>query len=316
MARCGVDPKPVFNGFGLYESDLQNTNKRCHAYIEVALWHSAQQLINEPCLGLHSAKGIWHPSHMGVLGYAWLASETLESALQRLNRFQYFITNAYRFSLHQQHNQYRIKIHYSVHNPALQARSESILSTLLCMCKINFGEHLKVQNVSFIHTRPLNITPYLDVFACIPEFSTTYDSISFTLSDVQKKLAANDYLLIKMLDQLIAKALHNLDRHDIVSEVQSIILEQLPSAKVTEEDVADLLNMSKRKLQLKLANKNARYKKLLDDIRLTKAQQFLNEKELSLNEIAFLLGYSEVSSFSRAFKRWTGIAPGQYKKNS
>jgi AraC-like DNA-binding protein len=80
--------------------------------------------------------------------------------------------------------------------------------------------------------------------------------------------------------------------------------------------VADLLNMSKRKLQLKLANKNARYKKLLDDIRLTKAKQFLNEKELSLNEIAFLLGYSEVSSFSRAFKRWTGIAPGQYKKNS
>jgi AraC-like DNA-binding protein len=117
-----------------------------------------------------------------------------------------------------------------------------------------------------------------------------------------------------MMDQTLIKALHKLESDNIVSQVKSVILEQLSCGKVTEEDISGHLNMSKRKLQLKLADENVRFKSLLDDIRSNLSKGYLNEQNLCLSEIAFLLGFSEVSSFSRAFKRWTGVSPGQYKK--
>ena len=118
-----------------------------------------------------------------------------------------------------------------------------------------------------------------------------------------------------MMDQSIIQALNKLQPDNIISQVKAVIIEQLSCGKVTEEDIAGQLNMSKRKLQLKLAQEGVRYKALLDEIRSNMAQVYLRANNHCLSEIAFLLGFSEVSSFSRAFKRWSGVSPGQYQKN-
>lgn len=315
MENFGIEPGPIFENFGLYEKDLQDTSKRCHAYIEIALWHHAQNTIHEPCLGLNAGRDTWHPSQLGTLGYAWLASSTLERAFHRLSRFQHIVTNAYEMDLDRTETEYRVSIRYSKQNPAFQARSESIISTLLCMSKMNYGNNLNVQAVSFVHAKPDNIDKYHKVFGCLPEFSAAADSISFSMEDIRKKLPSANHIFAEMMDQSIIKALNKLENDSIVSQVKSVVLEQLSCGKVTEEDVSGLLNMSKRKLQLKLADENVRFKSILDDIRSNLAKEYLIEQNLCLSEIAFLLGFSEVSSFSRAFKRWTGVSPGQYKKS-
>ncbi len=314
MQKFNVDPRPIFENFGLYEKDLQDSSKRCHAYIEIALWHHAQNIIQEPCLGLDSGRDTWHPSQLGALGYAWLASSTLERAFHRLSRFQHLVTNAYEVDIGISNILYTVSIRYSKQNPAFQARSESIISTLLCMSCMNFGNNLRIQHVSFVHPAPDNIDKYLGVFDRQPEFSAATDSISFSMEDIRKKLPSANHIFAEMMDQSIIKALSQLESNSIVSQVKSVILEQLSCGKVTEEDVSGLLNMSKRKLQLKLADEGVRFKSLLDDIRSNLAKEYLKEQNLCLSEIAFLLGFSEVSSFSRAFKRWTGVSPGQYKK--
>lgn len=315
IEKFGVDPGPIFENFGLYEQDLQDSNKRCHAYIEIALWHHAQNIIKKPSIGLSAGRDTWHPSQLGTLGYAWLASSTLERAFHRLSRFQHLVTNAYEVDLEKTETLYIVSIRYSKQNPAFQARSESIISTLLCMSRMNFGNNLQVQGVTFVHAAPNKIKKYLKVFACKPEFSAPADSISFSLDDIKKKLPSANHIFAEMMDQSIIKALNKLESNNIVSQVKSVVLEQLSCGKVTEEDIAGLLNMSKRKLQLKLSEENVRFKSILDDIRSNMAKEYLNEQHLCLSEIAFLLGFSEVSSFSRAFKRWTGISPSQYKKN-
>ncbi|WP_198262861.1 AraC family transcriptional regulator [sulfur-oxidizing endosymbiont of Gigantopelta aegis] len=315
MEKFNVDPSPIFENFGLYEADLQDSSKRCHAYIEIALWHHAQNIIKEPCLGLSSGRDTWHPSQMGALGYAWLASATLERAFHRLSRFQHIVTNAYEVDIDMSESLYKVSIRYSKQNPAFQARSESILSTLLCMSRMNFGNTLEVQSVSFVHPAPDKLEKYRDVFNCEPEFAASMDSISFGLKDIRKNLPSANPIFAEMMDQSIIKTLSQLETDNIVSQVKSVIIEQLSCGKITEEDIAGLLNMSKRKLQLKLADENVRFKSILDEIRSTLARDYLNEQHLCLSEIAFLLGFSEVSSFSRAFKRWTGISPGQFKKS-
>ena len=315
MLKHGVEPGPIFENFGLREEDLQDSNKRCHAYIEIALWHHAQNIIKEPCLGLSAGRDIWHPSQMGTLGYAWLASSTLERAFHRLSRFQHMVTNAYEVEIEKTETLCTVSIVYSNHNPAFQARSESIMATLQCMCRMNYGHTLKVKQVTFVHPEPECSNKYTEVFDCEVKFSHSRDSISFDIADVTKKLSNANHLFAEMMDASIIKALNKLEKNDIVTLVKSAILGQLSCAKVTEEDIASLLNMSKRKLQLKLSESGVRFKTLVDDIRANLAKEYLTENTHCLSEIAFMLGFSEVSSFSRAFKRWTGVSPGQYQKN-
>ncbi len=314
MVKYGIDPQPIFENFGLQEEELQDSNKRCHAYIEIALWHHAQNIIKEPCLGLSAGRDTWHPSQMGTLGYAWLASSSLERAFHRLSRFHHIVTNAYEIETRKTNSLYTILIQYSSHNPAFQARSESIMAALLCMSRMNFGHSLPVQAVTFVHSEPQQVQKYLDVFGCRPVFNAPEDSISFALEDVTRRLPAADHLFAEMMDQSIIQALNKLQPDNIVSQVKAVIIEQLSCGKVTEEDIAGQLNMSKRKLQLKLAEENVRFKGLLDDIRSDMAKDYLRGNNHCLSEIAFLLGFSEVSSFSRAFKRWSGVSPGQYQK--
>jgi AraC-like DNA-binding protein len=316
MAKYGVNPVPIFENFGLTEQDLQDSNKRCHAYIEIALWHHAQNVIQEPCLGLSAGLDTWHPSQMGTLGYAWLASSTLESAFERLSRFQHMVTNAYEVDIEKDDRLCTLSIRYQPHNPAFQARSESIMATILCMCRMNFGHALKVKRVTFVHNKPEQCERYVPVFGIEPEFSSDKDSISFTMEDVTKKLPSANHLFAQMMDQSIIKALKKLEENNIVTLVKSAILGQLSCAKVTEEEIASILNMSKRKLQLKLAEEGVRFKTLVDEIRASLAKEYLHDSSHCLSEIAFMLGFSEVSSFSRAFKRWTGKSPGQYQKNT
>ncbi len=314
MVKFDVDPRPIFENFGLQEQDLQDSNKRCHAYIEIALWHHAQNIIKEPCLGLSAGSDTWHPSQMGTLGYAWLASSTLERAFHRLSRFHHIVTNAYEIETRKNNELYTVSIQYSRHNPAFQARSESIMATLLCMSRMNFGLALPVQSLSFIHTEPEAVEKYHEVFGCHPVFAAAEDSISFALEDVTRRLPTANHLFAEMMDQSIIQTLDKLQSDNIVAQVKSAIIEHLSCGKVTEDDIAGQLNMSKRKLQLKLAEEGVRFKGLLDDIRANMARIYLKDQQHCLSEIAFLLGFSEVSSFSRAFKRWTGVSPGQYQK--
>jgi AraC-like DNA-binding protein len=314
--QFNIEPGPIFENFGLHEQDLQDSNKRCHAYIEIALWHHAQNIIKEPCLGLSAGRDTWHPSQMGTLGYAWLASSTLERAFHRLSRFQHIVTNAYEIEIQRSQTIYTVSIKYSQHNPAFQARSESILAIMLCMSRMNFGNSLKVQAVSFMHPEPLQMAKYIDVFGCQPTFSANCDSLSFALTDIRKKLPTANHIFAEMMDQSIMKALNKLEQNNIISQVKTAIFDQLSCGKVTEEDIAGLLNMSKRKLQLKLADEGVRFKTLVDEIRTQMAKAYLDENNHCMSEIAFLLGFSEVSSFSRAFKRWMGISPGQYQKEN
>ena len=99
----------------------------------------------------------------------------------------------------------------------------------------------------------------------------------------------------------------------MAQKVKAIIVDQLPSGNVTDESVARTLYMSSRKLQRQLQNAGTTFNTLLNEIRKDLAQKYLREQDTSMTEIAFLLGFSESSAFSRAFKRWMGVSPTQYR---
>ena len=109
--------------------------------------------------------------------------------------------------------------------------------------------------------------------------------------------------------------LAKLDENDIVQRVKASIIELLPDGKMSDTRVAETLYMSNRTLQRKLEEQGTTFYNILTEIRKEMALKYLKDSQLTLTELSFQLGFSEMSSFSRAFKNWTGQSPREYRSS-
>ena len=105
-----------------------------------------------------------------------------------------------------------------------------------------------------------------------------------------------------------------LDRNDIIARVQSAVLEQLPHGNISDDSLAEALHMSARTMHRKLTDEGQNFRNLLVEVRRNLAELYIMDNSLTLTEISMLLGFSEPSSFSRAFKSWTGSAPSEIRQ--
>jgi AraC-like DNA-binding protein len=108
--------------------------------------------------------------------------------------------------------------------------------------------------------------------------------------------------------------LGRLDEGNIVDRVTAVIVDMLPSGSVADEKVAEQLNMSLRSLQRRLNEVGTTFRTLIERVRKDLAATYVSDLEIELVEVAFLLGFSDQSAFSRAFKRWTGYSPCEVRK--
>ena len=129
------------------------------------------------------------------------------------------------------------------------------------------------------------------------------------LSSLQVELVLLDHQA-----QALLQALPNPQAYD--EAVQRLLLRWLPEGDVSAERVAHAMNQSVRTLERRLAERELRWQTLLDRTREQLARQYLLDLNLSMSEIALLLGYSEQSNFTRAFKRWTGTTPLRFRQSA
>ena len=169
-------------------------------------------------------------------------------------------------------------------------------------------------SVSFKHRGSACSGEYYSFFRCPVEFGAESNLIILPLDVVNKQLTSSNPQLAQINDQVMINYLAKLDKEDIVQQVKAAILDQLPSGNVTEETVAEAVYTSKRSLQRKLNEKGTTFKTILTDVRQDLALKYIHDRKLTLTEISFMLGFSEMSSFSRAFKRWTGESPKEFRR--
>ena len=114
-------------------------------------------------------------------------------------------------------------------------------------------------------------------------------------------------------DEIVMGYLAQMDRQDIVNRVRRLIIEELASGNLSKQGVADKMHMSPRNLQLKLAAENTTFQDILDNTRQSLATGYMEQSHLAITEIAYLLGFSDASNFTRAFRRWFGVSPREYR---
>ncbi|MBW2441543.1 MAG: AraC family transcriptional regulator [Deltaproteobacteria bacterium] len=306
----GHDAESIFLKVGIHREMILKPGARiAHARVD-SLWSKINELIDDPCFGLHGAK-FWHPSQFNALGHAWLASSTLREALNRAVRYAHINGTDRKNRLKDTAKGLTFTLSQSLRLPAF---IDMAMSILMSACRLNYGPDLNPVEVNFIHSKPACAEEYYSFFKAPVNFSADSDCITLPADAVDSRLPVGNPELAQICDQYITSYLAELDKNNIVQRVKTVIIDLLPSGGVSDEKVAQRLKMSTRSLQRKLQDARTTFGTLLDEVRQELAEHYIHDSTVSLTEIAFVLGYSEYSSFWRAYKRWTKTSPSEIRK--
>ncbi len=309
-----IDPEPLYKKAGINPELLLNPGARINIQSIDTLWQQVDGVIDDPCFAIDMA-AFWHPSHSGALGYAWLASSTLRRALKRVVRYIHVVSEDLNLNLADTPAGLKVSVDLAGSVFTLPQHHDLILTILMRMCRFNFGEELIATQVCLAHPEPKCSKKITDYFRTEILFDAEQSSLTLARADADHVLPSGNKQIALMHDEMLMKYLIEIKQGDIVQQVQSIILENLPDGQVTDQLVASELNLSERSMQRRLKEHKTTFRFLLDGVREMVARQYIENPVNRMSDIAFLLGFSEQSAFSRAFKKWTGKSPMEYRNS-
>ena len=309
----GIDPGPLFTAEGIKVRLPIDPSMRIPYEKVDRIRAKAAKASGDEAIGIRSAS-VYSSSQLGALGYAWQASLTLRKACARLERFIRIVNDKAIVLVEDKDRCMVVTLKLNVPSQCIRARDDGALATITRMCQTVYGDRFRLTAVNFKHSAPKDIKPYFEYFGCQLNFDQTENQLLIPLSLADELLTGANSQLALLNDQVITQRLAQLDRSDIVARVQAALMEQLPNGTVSDDLVASTLHMSVRTMHRKLAEVDNNFRNLLVEMRRELAEQYILDNSLTLTEISMLLGFSEPSSFSRAFKHWTGSAPSEVRQ--
>lgn len=246
---------------------------------------------------------------LGMLGIAMQQSPDVATALQTFARY---------FYLHTQAASIEVKVTgssaigtFSVELAGIDNLTQVVDLSLghgMNIYRFLCGPDVLPKSVHFTHAKPANVKPYNKVFKAPLLFNAEFNGLVYDAKIMVLPVRQHDEELHKVLTKHLQE-LEQRHPNDIVSQVEHTIRSMLPTGNCSIELIAGCLNMSKRTLQNYLKAESASFQNVLDEVRADIARNYLLESKVSMTYLADILAYSELSAFSRAFKRWFGVSP-------
>ena len=314
LDSVGINPEPLYKKAGINPALMCDPNARINVNCVDTLWAQVAEVIEDPCFAVDMAK-FWHPSQIGALGYAWLASSNLRRAFKRATRYIHVVTEDLNLELADTPAGLKITVDLEDSVFTLPQHHDLVLVILMRMCRFNFGDELVATQICMAHPAPECTKKITGYFRREVLFDAEQTCLTIARADADLGLPSGNKQIALMHDEMLMKYLVEIKQGDIVQQVQSIILDNLPDGQVTDRLVASELNLSERSMQRRLKEHKTTFRFLLDGVREMVAKQYIENPVNRMSDIAFLLGFSEQSAFSRAFKKWTGKSPVEYRNS-
>ncbi len=274
------------------------------------LLQSAVELTGDPYFGLYAANFL-HTANLHALGYAMLASGSLRELFQRLTRYCRLLSGTARPALIEADGIARLDFFLVAESPPL---SDDLFGLFLANLIRDISDR-KIRPIRIDLHRPAppdDGVRHARAFGCPVGFGAPRSSFVFERNMLDIPLIGASRELAEQNEQVVVRNLAKLERGDIRMRVRALLLQELPSGGVTKEGIAKKLCMSPRTLQIKLAKSATTFHDVVNETRLALARGYLDNSSMSITEIAYMLGFSDTSNFSRAFRRWTGHSPRSY----
>ncbi|MGY4476374.1 AraC family transcriptional regulator ligand-binding domain-containing protein [Bradyrhizobium sp. USDA 3364] len=312
-----VDPAPIVSAAGLAIDDVEDRKRRIDARAQVRLLELAARELQDDCFGFHLAQG-FELGEIGLLYYVMASSEHLVDALQIGGRYCAINNEGVRLRSSLERG-FAMGFEYvNLDRSSDRHHAEFWLITLVRICRALTDGRLVPKQIKLKHARretPLDVRSFL---GCEIEFAADRDEALFPSQIGALPVVGADLHLNRMLLQYADEALTSRAsrRTSVRSRVEDQIAQLLPHGKANAETVARRLGMSRRTLARALSLEGDGFSDILEAFRIALARHYLEDEELPISKIAWLLGYSEVSSFTHAFVRWTGLTPRAYRSSN
>ena len=295
--ECRLDPVKLDDPRARYPLDRFRT-----------LWRTADERISDHCWGLAGGE-LWRSTDFHALGYAFLASRTLEIALFRLERYFHIVIQDVALRVATDHD--HCCITYASQSPDADIRplQDTRWSTILPMCREVYGSDLHLKEVMLSH--PWQACSYEHYFGCPVRYEVEHSGLILPLDVVRQPLPATNRELAKENEKILNDLERTLTDTSIVDRVRRAVLEGLSSGELSAEKVARSLAIAPRTLQRKLSQEGTTFQELADAVRRDLAVQYVLSGTHPLSEVMFLTGFSTQSAFARAYKAWTGHTPSE-----
>ena len=271
--------------------------------------------------GLHAGENL-NLAASGLIGQLTQTSETVKQALELCCEFANLGCSALPMRLYAESDHYKLTL---TPNELWKSQSEQsvnhttdgvIAFTIKEFHALTRMKHTPIA-IHLTRPRPQDISEYDRVFDCPTFFNKQEIAILLKKEHVEEAVITSDYNLLRVLIS------HAQDKSSLINEEQGFativkqsVLKLIKPEFPTLEQVAGHLNISPRTLQRRLKEEGCIYKELIDQLRKDFAISYLKNRDLNINDIAYLLSYADASAFTRAFKRWTGKTPNEYRSAS
>jgi AraC-like DNA-binding protein len=299
LARVGIDPLLLRERDGRLAYDAA-----------IELWSLLTERHPDDTFGLKLAAET-PPGALGVLGYLAASSDSLGSALGRIVSFERLLKDPDQLALRADTDGVHI-IELPPPGKATWPRhlSEAVLMTYVVLARRWTGEELVPRRVRFQHAPPSSRAAHERLFGCPVEFAAPVNELVLPPDALELPLCNADATLAAYLEDIATELVAALPPEDALLErLRRAIVELLPEGPPTLERTSRRLGLGGRTLQRRLVERGLKYHTLVDEVRQASAERLLSRAELSVAQVAFLVGFSDPSGFRRAHRRWTQRAP-------
>lgn len=310
----GLDPTDVFRQAGLDPAKWNEPGTRFDEQKLDHAWVLATELTNDPCIGLRVARYL-SPASLQALGFAWLTSENLLDAFTRTARYFRALSDALELQIVLTGEECHLSFGKVLYRRRSRDQSrDAFWAGVISLCRTSTSDGFAPLSLDLERPEPPCVAEFYGLFRAPISFSAGRDLMVFRREDVERPLATSNRALAMANEQVVADYVARLDQARFSDRVRIRLIELLPAGGVEIEDMAEQMNVSPRTLQRRLAGEATSFTELLDEARRELALRFIGERQMSVKEATYVLGFTEPANFTRAFRRWTGLSPTAFRE--
>lgn len=317
-ASRGLDPKTLLHLVGIGPEEARDPERRVPLAAHNELWAHVARALDDPGLPVHMAQQM-RIEDFHVMGFAISTSRGTREALDRLCRYNVLFIDGGRWELNPASAKGLASLEIvrsSTFSLGERLLLESGVATCLSCFRQCSGNDFAPARVTFRHPAPRDLSAHQRFFRCPVEFSSQTDGYWFAadLLDATQRTynPALSAFFARYAEELRRAAL---ETDSTTDRVRDAIARDLASGEPSMAAVAKHLGMSERSLRRHLSDEGTSFRDMVEDVRRRTAETLLREGKVTLPDVAFLLGFSDVSTFTRAFKRWCGVPPGKFRES-
>jgi len=310
MDAAGCDSRDELAEAGFEIEALDGPDVRCPLELSIRLWKRALEVTGDPAFGLKAAGYITNNS-FHALSYGISSSSTLKEAFERSIRYSLWVSDVITYQVFRRSREYHFVMESAVQVPDVSI--DCLVGAYLRMCRSLIGREFSPLRIELQHPAPPKPADFHAILRAPLQFDAPRTAMVFAADAIERRLAMGNPELAQANDAVALRYLANTAIRSIAVRVRELLTAKLADGEPSEEDVAHLLNMSVRTLQRKLVDSGTTYREVLDDTRRDLALSYLKVSLYSVTTITYMLGYTATSSFTRAFRRWTGQSPSAWR---